>query len=220
MPAIFNEARRAEIRQSLLAAGFDLMRERGLRRLTIDEVTSRAGIAKGTFYSFFPSKEEFVYQIVVKGRTRVATELEELADRAGGKIDRAAFESWLSRMWRDGAELYRAVGVDGWRYLSEKWPRERSFSPDVDREASEWILSKLDGVSPHADWRTFANLQKAIAMLYLNEENVHADALDATVGIIIDAMARALFDAESSSPVPAPPSAPVEGDSAPPSQPH
>ena len=33
-------------------------------------------------------------------------------------------------------------------------------------------------------------------MLYLNEENVHADALDATVGIIIDAMARALFDPE------------------------
>ena len=36
----------------------------------------------------------------------------------------------------------------------------------------------------------------------------HADALDATVGIIIDAMARALFDPEPSSPVPAPPSQP------------
>ncbi len=45
-------------------------------------------------------------------------------------------------------------------------------------------------------------------MLYLNEENVHADALDATVGIIIDAMARALCDPEPSSPVPAPPSQP------------
>lgn len=52
MPAIFNERTKWALRARLLRKGF--------RALRIEDITQEAGIAKGTFYGFFPSKDDFV----------------------------------------------------------------------------------------------------------------------------------------------------------------
>jgi AcrR family transcriptional regulator len=41
-------------------AGLELMLEHGLERVTIDEICTRAGIAKGSFYRYFADKEALV----------------------------------------------------------------------------------------------------------------------------------------------------------------
>lgn len=43
-------------REQLLDAAETLLAERGLRALTVDDVTARAGVAKGTFYLYFAAK--------------------------------------------------------------------------------------------------------------------------------------------------------------------
>lgn len=45
-------------REELLDAAEALLTERGLRALTIDDVTARAGVAKGTFYLYFAAKDD------------------------------------------------------------------------------------------------------------------------------------------------------------------
>ncbi len=194
MPAIFDEEGRAAMRSTMLAAGFDIMRERGVQHLTVSEVTRRSGIAKGTFYSFFPSKEEFVYQIVSRGRVRVAQELKQAAEAGSGTVDRAGFERWLRTMWQEGGQLYRAITMEGWRYLSATWPRERAFNPELDKETCLWILGMARDASPNANWKVLANLQKTLAMLYLNAENLHADALDETADHLLRAIVEEVFD--------------------------
>ena len=52
MPAIFTEADREELRRRRFDAGWDLIVEKGVRSLRVEDVASRVGIAKGTFYSF------------------------------------------------------------------------------------------------------------------------------------------------------------------------
>jgi AcrR family transcriptional regulator len=47
-------------RRALLEAAEEVFVERGIARATVDEITSRAGVAKGTFYLYFSSKEELV----------------------------------------------------------------------------------------------------------------------------------------------------------------
>src|ERR1700754_2492045 len=47
-------------REELLAAAEDVIVERGLRGLTVDEVVGRAGVAKGTFYLYFGAKADLV----------------------------------------------------------------------------------------------------------------------------------------------------------------
>lgn len=48
--SIFTLERRIEVHEKLLEVGIELIKEKGIRKMTISEVTARAGIGKGTFY--------------------------------------------------------------------------------------------------------------------------------------------------------------------------
>ena len=50
-------------RQSSLAAGKRILNAAGIRLLVVDDVAREAGISKGSFYSFYPSREEFILSI-------------------------------------------------------------------------------------------------------------------------------------------------------------
>ncbi len=56
--------RRAAARQRLLEAGLALMAEKGVQACKVEEITAQAGVAKGTFFTHFASKEVFVAQLV------------------------------------------------------------------------------------------------------------------------------------------------------------
>ena len=57
MPKIFSEKDREIIRNKLLEIGQESLKQKNYRDISLDDVTAKAGIAKGTFYNFFPSKE-------------------------------------------------------------------------------------------------------------------------------------------------------------------
>lgn len=63
MPKAFSEEERRIIRQRLIAAGRRLINAGGVRKLTIDDAVADAGISKGAFYAFFPSREDFVLSV-------------------------------------------------------------------------------------------------------------------------------------------------------------
>ena len=64
MPAIFSEQQKEKLREQLLITGFELLKQFGYRKMTIDDITKKCAIAKGTFYRFFKSKEDFVYESI------------------------------------------------------------------------------------------------------------------------------------------------------------
>ena len=55
------------------------------------------------------------------------------------------------------------------------------------------IAAQLDGVQESCDWLVFANLQKVLALALLGRENLHPQALEATVDAIIEAMLDEVF---------------------------
>ncbi|OUP39138.1 hypothetical protein B5F23_03190 [Olsenella sp. An188] len=60
MLAIFNERTKWALRARLLEIGWEHLLRKGFRALRIEDITQEAGIGKGTFYGFFPSKDDFV----------------------------------------------------------------------------------------------------------------------------------------------------------------
>lgn len=61
---VFTEAERAEYREKMLAAGFDLLKQYGMTHMSVAKITEAAGIGVSTFYNFFPSKEAYVYDVM------------------------------------------------------------------------------------------------------------------------------------------------------------
>lgn len=55
---------RAETRLRLIEIGTDILSEKGFDTTAIDEVLRRAGVPKGSFYYYFPSKAEFGLAVV------------------------------------------------------------------------------------------------------------------------------------------------------------
>lgn len=51
------ERRAAETRERIFRAAIELIAERGLGNVTIEQITDRADVGKGTFFNYFPSKE-------------------------------------------------------------------------------------------------------------------------------------------------------------------
>lgn len=72
--------RRKEARpQELLGAALELFVEKGFAATRAEEVASRAGVAKGTLYLYYPSKEELLKAVV---RENLSTLIAEGADIA------------------------------------------------------------------------------------------------------------------------------------------
>jgi AcrR family transcriptional regulator len=86
-------------RTALLAAGFELLVDRPIDAIAIDEVVSRAGVAKGSFFNHFADKQAFGAAVAAEVRTqleaRVATANAEVEDPvariAGGMCVAAQF---------------------------------------------------------------------------------------------------------------------------------
>lgn len=52
------ERRRTETRERIIRAALDLFSERGVMATTVEDITNAADVGKGTFFNYFPSKED------------------------------------------------------------------------------------------------------------------------------------------------------------------
>jgi len=59
------ERKKFETHQSLLDAALTLFREKGYEDTTVEEITERADVAKGTFFNYFPSKEALLNDLAM-----------------------------------------------------------------------------------------------------------------------------------------------------------
>ena len=76
LPAL--SPRASKTRKALIAAGFDLLVERPIDAIPIDDLVAKAGVAKGSFFNHFKDKREFGIAI----GTEVRLELEALVAQA------------------------------------------------------------------------------------------------------------------------------------------
>lgn len=64
MPVAFTPEKQQFIRQSLRDTALLLVKEFSVRNIKVEELTHAAGISKGAFYKFYPSKEALFYELL------------------------------------------------------------------------------------------------------------------------------------------------------------
>lgn len=64
MPRKFTEYERTIIREKLRNAARSHLSQYGIRKTTVDDLTGSAGIAKGSFYQFYESKEQLFLDVI------------------------------------------------------------------------------------------------------------------------------------------------------------
>ena len=96
-------------RLKLMAAGARLLDRSTFKDLKIEDVSVEAGLAKGTFYIHFPSKEDFLRELA---DAYCAFELNTLPRRVGGLSRFVAGRMWISwyeRTFASNAGILRCI---------------------------------------------------------------------------------------------------------------
>jgi AcrR family transcriptional regulator len=148
----FDETEKTAIRGQLMAAGLKRFVREGVRSARVEDVCRDVGIAKGSFYAFFPSKEELFMQIADEreaGHRRdmlafVRTAEGSAAERAGRffdmLIEKIETDPVLAVVVAHGeiAYLMRKLGPER---LRQGQASDRAFVEEV---AREWPGGPLD----------------------------------------------------------------------------
>ncbi|MBC7169573.1 TetR/AcrR family transcriptional regulator [Candidatus Bipolaricaulota bacterium] len=119
MPRALTETEREAIRARLVEAGRELFARYGLRKTTVEELARAAGIAKGTFYLFFASKEDLYVELLLQELPRLVQRLLERSFHSTADVNEALvlFQRELVTLIEED-DLVRAVVMDLQEYTS------------------------------------------------------------------------------------------------------
>jgi AcrR family transcriptional regulator len=69
--------------REILAAARKLMEQRGLEAVTMEEIAGAAGVAKGTIYLYFPSKDELIQALITQVGEKLLSEVTAIVKATG-----------------------------------------------------------------------------------------------------------------------------------------
>ena len=84
MGKAFTEEERVMVQEKLRRAGLKLFREKGIKGVSIRQLTSAAGIAQGGFYTFYKDKTDFLLDII---EFRIKEKLSDMAAQWGKSLE-------------------------------------------------------------------------------------------------------------------------------------
>jgi AcrR family transcriptional regulator len=94
----FRDRQRQFREDAILEATHELLAQKGFVAMTMDDVAQRVGIAKGSLYQHFKSKEELLAAVLISFMDRISTFIENLPSKQS-RIDR------LKQTYRRAIEL-------------------------------------------------------------------------------------------------------------------
>lgn len=189
------QARSAEKRRRLLEAGRRSFAGKGYADVSIDALTSGAGIAAGAFYQYFSSKRQFLVALMNEFLQRLAAL--DLRPPAGGDV-RRALRRFLSRAFRADTAYYGVIRA--WQEAAlgdaELARMEREIRSWTDARVL-WVfrlLQEQPGARPGRDLPAFARLmnRQFWSLLARGSDTPRRD-LEREIGVAADAIYHYLF---------------------------
>ena len=120
----FNQSRKQNSRENLLSAAIKLFCSRGYAGVSIEDITSEAGVSRITYYRHFPSKAAVALELFNRAAAEGVPRMLQIGARDYG--DRATVVEWLGDFFAADKEMQGVL-----RVLSQANLEEIDFSRQV-----------------------------------------------------------------------------------------
>jgi AcrR family transcriptional regulator len=193
MPKAFSDTERERIKARLLGAGKQLISKVGMRHLVVEDIAREGRISKGSFYSFYPSREDFILSVFesweAEYRGTLIREVEEGEGSAQERIERffiGAFE-----ILRREPGLAR-LGMKEIQTVIERLPPERIEAHQaadirvLEEAFGRWIAGGL--LTPDMT-AAFRGLVPALFSIAIHKEDFPPGSYEPAVKLIAEALA-------------------------------
>lgn len=184
MPTAFTDEELEHIRSALIQAGIRLSKELGLQKMSVEKLTAAVGIAKGSFYMFFGSKEDFILEVAEY--TGAQTQ-KMLLSRLNGRRKMSAHEfmEFFSEYLHSDFDLMYGLTVEDFFWLKKHIKKQVLFDPDEQIKTAELWLSLINDVRPGVDAGTFVNLIKSIYAIREHGDTMVKASMESSVQVLL-----------------------------------
>lgn len=187
----FSDKEREEIRQKLLDSGYELSTDIGLKKMTVAMIAGSAGIAVGTFYNFYASKEEFVIAIIRDTEMRFENEMAKHFSK-DGTISLKKFLEVFRWNFKPENNILLRMKLDDWVWLKSHISDSAYLNKTTDIKKYEFLFTRIKGIRQDADPGVVVNFIKSIYALYQNRDSLFEDSLQTNVDLIFETVYRYL----------------------------
>lgn len=191
MAIAFTQEQKDEIQEKLIEAGFELSTSIGFKKMTVATVAKSAGVAVGSFYIFFDSKENFVLALIKEAEKEAELRMATVFEK-DGTIPLKKFLSVFRENFRPETNFLLKISLDDWVWLKSHLTDTTYFNTSSDRQKIEYLLPRLKGVREDIDPGVVVNFIKSIYALYQNRETLFEESLETNVDLIFDSIYRYL----------------------------
>ena len=184
MPIPFTEEEMTKLRHELIHAGIRLSRELGLQRMSVEKITSAVGIAKGSFYIFFDSKEDFILEIADYANRETE---KMLFSALNGRRQMSAHEfiSFFNTYIHSDYDLMGGLTVNDFFWLQKHIKKQDLFDPDAQLKTAQLWLSLINDVRDGVDVGTFINLIKSIYAIREHSDTMVKASIENSIQVIL-----------------------------------
>jgi len=198
MPPTFTDREKHAIREQLLAVGRELFTTQGLKKTSLEELTRSAGIAKSSFYLFFPSKEALYLELLAQEASGVEERV--LAPSFGALGDAgAAIERFLTAMVHEletNALTRRLLTHPEELQMIARRVTPEQMATKFQRGALPIIefvqAAQASGQVIDASPEVIAGVIRAVTMLTLHKDDIGPDMYSDVLALIIRLIAQGL----------------------------
>jgi|GEM_PF-798902 len=138
MPKIISEHEREQTRKAIIESTKQLIcMNNGIKNITVDDIANSVGIGKGSFYSYYNSKEECLYSVIKKWESELFEQFEIIME--GKKSQREKIITFLRESYLSENSLNRYISPTDTEVLLRKLPS--AFSEAEKEKSNNYIAN-------------------------------------------------------------------------------
>jgi len=188
-PKIFSDMEKEQLKEKMFLSGLELLKVYGMTHMSVEKITSEAGIGKSTFYNFFVSKEDFVLQLIEYNRMRFWNAIQNMLN-GREKLDVSESKKILTMIINSQDSVYQYLTTEDENKLAAVSPDHGRVDIDEETEILKHLFSMFEGVREDVDIPVVSNLLKILALTAENRSALHESGYKRTQ----DKLFEALFD--------------------------
>lgn len=188
MPKIFSESDRESIRLNLLRNGRKMLEKKRYKDISVAEIAFESGIAKGTFYNFFNSKEEFFFEIMLQIRDDNRSEILALTENPS----RTALAETLYKRYTVTKTVYDYFEPEEMKIIFRRLPEKLKESDENSIELAQRLISVCtddENVKPEV----VVNMMNIAANTAANREFLVEGHYCETIFVLVNAIADYIY---------------------------
>lgn len=199
MARSFSDEEKVQIKEQIFQVSKKMFEEKGFQKTTVDAIVESVGIAKGSFYTFYPSKEVLFFEILESIERRMH---ESAMNFIGTRVEEVPFpqafkELILMQHKQIASEplLFKAFDMQLIERIWRKLPREMQIENiefDNRKIGALLDLAKASGYECAVEADVVAGLLRSMVFMLLNKDIV-GSSYDSVSSLIVEATIDKIF---------------------------